>query len=132
MFDLALLDSGYNQKTGRYGFSWAAVAGGDVLFDETQAYAVMTAVACQRRGYWVDRTFGGDLSAVRNIGRGTPSQVESAALDAMTALEAANLIKSPTARAYAIASNLGIQNAMAVDVSWTTPGGQPVTRRIGG
>lgn len=133
--DLALTDAGYNGKTARYGFSRANNGTGDVLFDNTQAYAVMGSVACKKNRYWADSTHGSDLSNLKTITRftpsPTPSQAVAMALDALVPLEpgAQNLITAnPTARAKRIALN-GLA-ALELAVSWSTPGGQQQTRTI--
>lgn len=133
--DLALTDAGYNGKTARYGFSRANNGTGDVLFDQTQAYAVMTSIACKKNRYWADATHGSDLSDLKSVTRytpsPTPSQAVAMALDALVPIEpgAQNLITAnPTASARVVALN-GLA-ALELDVSWNTPGGQKQTRTV--
>ena len=119
--DIALLQQGYNQRIGRYGFSVASGPGGDVMFDSTQAYAVMTAVACDK-GWWADRTLGSNLGLIKNLTSRTPSIAEAEALDALRPLEQLNQISSGSTATASKAFNSSGLNTLGVDLSWTTPG----------
>lgn len=134
-FDIALTDDGYDDNVGRYGLSWDPVAGGDVSFDETQAFAVLTSVACRRRQYWANAEHGTDLSLLRTMTRNTPSptpsQAQAMALAGVAALVEANLIVNPQASAAAIDGPMGARSRLGLNLAWSIPGStQSITRRL--
>lgn len=74
--------------TGLYSFDWDST--GEPTFDDTQAHRVLTQLIEHRAsasspGYWDDPTgkHGSLLYTVRETRRGTPSQVEAYAADAL-------------------------------------------------
>ena len=116
-----------SQQTGRFNF----VIGedGDVSFDGTQAHAVMTSVAERRGGWWADQNHGSDLLKFKSLTFNTPSQAEATVREALKPLEDANMIviKSVVARA-----RRGLLGRLGVNVSWTTPDGQPFSETVTG
>lgn len=132
--DLALTDDGYNQRVGRYGFTKDAVTG-DVAFDETQAFAVMTSVACRRKRYWANVQHGTDIGDLKNVTQltpsPTPSQAQAQALSGMTPLADAGLITNPQASATLIPGVTGKRSVLSLSVSWNLPGStQPISRTL--
>lgn len=129
--DLALTDAGFNQRTGRYGFSLGA--DGDVLLDSTQAYAVMSSIAETKGAWWADSSHGSDVGRFKNATRftpsPTPSQAEASALDALSPLEQIGLI-SPNPSAVASLVPVRGLVKLELDVSWQTPGGASQTRKF--
>lgn len=111
----------YNPKTARYNLSIGAT--GDVFFDETQAYAVQTAIVCRRNGYWADQTIGSRLYTLQNLTRRTPGQAIAMANDALDFLVRLNLINpNPSASSKVVQANNGL-NGLGLDVAYSTPGG---------
>jgi phage gp46-like protein len=127
--DLALTN--YNARTCRYNF--ARGANGDVAFDQTQAFAVMSSCLCKRNGYWADANFGSDLDTLRNMTSRTPSQAQAMTADAVQPLVDQKLITGVQVGAVAAASsgaigasgNPAAGNQLDVDLNWATPGGGP-------
>ncbi len=118
--DLALTN--YNQRTGRYNLARANNGAGDVAFDQTQAYAAHTSVACQRNGWWADRNLGSDLYLLKSATQRTPSIAEAMVLAALARLTQLRLISaSPTAQAR-LDKSTGI-NRLLIDFRWRTPAG---------
>lgn len=117
--DLALTNR--DARTGRYNF--ARAANGDVAFDSTQAYAVMTAVECRRNAYWADRTIGSLLFLLRNLTSKTPSDAEASIQDALLPLVVLHMIAA-NPRAVANPGRGAASNALFADVYWALPSGQ--------
>lgn len=115
--DIALTN--YNEVTERYNFS--TDESGDVAFDGTQAFAVMSSALCRRGGYWADTTHGSLLATLRNLTSRTPSQAEAMTLDALAPLQNAplNLVDAVSVTSSVEPNS----NRLDVDVEWTVPGG---------
>ncbi len=114
--DIALTN--YNQQNGRYNFALDPVSG-DVMFDETQAYPVMTAVMCTRYAYWAARLLGSLLFTVKNLTSRTPSQATAAINDALQALQPDLIKPGPVVQAVPGPGRF----QLSADVWWTTPAG---------
>ncbi len=126
--DLALTN--YNAQTKRYGFARGpAATGGDVVFDELQAYPVMTAAMCTRFAYWAARLLGSTLFTLQNLASGTPSQAVAVVQEALEALVQLNLIKARPSVSAQASRQFG---QLLADITWTTPDGQRANRRVGG
>jgi phage gp46-like protein len=123
--DLALTN--FNVHTARYNF--ARGADGDVAFDESQAFPVMSSAICRKNGYWADRDHGSELFKLRNLTSATPSEAEAMVLDAELPLEKAQLVTN--VRVDATSARTVSGNQLAVDVFWDTPGGPGGRRRLG-
>lgn len=133
--DIALLDDGYNANVGRYGLSWDAANGGDVAFDNTQAFAVLTSVACKEKGYWANPQHGTKLHELQTLTRNTPSptpsQAQAMALNGVAPLVQANLIVNPQASTEQLPGPLGARSILGLSLAWSVPGStQTITRRL--
>jgi phage gp46-like protein len=124
--DLALVN--FDQESGRYNF--AKGPSGDVLFDTTQAFAVMNSCVSKKGRYWADQNHGSRLGELRNQTSTTASAAQAETLDAVQPLVDAGLITNVQASAD---SSLGVANGsqLAVDISWSTPGGTGGTGSVG-
>ena len=121
--DISLDDRARNPATGRYGI-FKDPKTGDVSFDDTEAFAVMSSALCDRGGYYFDFQHGSDLFALRSLTSRTPSQAEAMVLDAEQPIVNARIIAQPTAAATADRRN----GRLRIDLNWTTPtGSRPST-----
>jgi hypothetical protein len=118
--DIALTLANYNQHTGRFNLPLNA-AGNDVVFDDTQAYAVQTAAGCIKGGYIFDPLLGSDLNKLKHLTSRTPQQATSMILEAMDPLVRANKIQTP--QVSPPQKVLSFVNALSIDMFWNTPGG---------
>lgn len=110
----------YNQRTGRYNL--ATTIAGDVQMDDTQAYAVQTAVGCVRGAWWADVTVGSDLSRLRSLTSRTPAAATTMVQEALDSLVALGKIAAdPVVSPPQVVK--GFSNALSIDVAYTTPGG---------
>lgn len=126
MLDISL---GARRGNGRFGF--VRTADGDVQFDETEAHAVVTS-SVERLASWpFDPTHGSKLYTLRNLTSATPSQAEAMALEAEAPLEAAGLVRGVSASAAAATAEGQRTGRLDVKISWTTPGGQGQSERVG-
>lgn len=109
-----------SERTGRYNF--VRGADGDVLFDDTEAHAVMTSVVEHRSSYWADANHGSELHTLKNLTTRTPSQAEAMVLDGLKPLEDANMIdaKKTEVSADVIRGSVG---RLDIDIGWETPAG---------
>jgi hypothetical protein len=122
--DIALGNKG---ATGRFGFVRDPVTH-DVVFDDTEAHAVVTA-SVEERGSWAfDPTHGSDLHELVSVTSRTPSQAEAMESDALDALVRQNVIEADPAISATV--RRGDANSLELDVAWTTPGGLKSSQKV--
>lgn len=109
----------YNQRTGRYNL--AVGPDSDVRFDDTQAYAVQTAVGCIREAWWADDTVGSRLSQLQNLTSRTAASAAAVVQEALDPLVSAGKIVDPIVQPPQAVRSFA--NSLIVDLDYTTPGG---------
>jgi phage gp46-like protein len=121
--DIALVR---DPNTGCHNFAWDP--SGDVVFDDTEAHAIMSCLVDQRARWWADTdgTHGSQLYTLRTLTRGTPSLAEAFANEAVQPLVNARRIVAFTPRARA---NFQGQRFL-IDVDWSVPGNKPHSARV--
>jgi phage gp46-like protein len=119
MMDIALLTTSRNPATGCFDF----VRGpdGDVLFDDTEAHAVITSALEHKGAYWADRNHGSDLFRMKTLSTKTPSQADAMVREAEDPLVADGSIAPPSVTASVVRKT----GRLNIDIDWTTPGGVP-------
>jgi phage gp46-like protein len=115
--------------TGRYNF----VRGddGDVLFDSTEAHAVMTSVIEHKRFYWADSNHGSDLHTLKHLSSRTPSEAEAVVLDGLKPIEDANLIDGKQTTVTATRARGSSVGRLDIDIGWETPAGNKGSGKAG-
>jgi phage gp46-like protein len=109
----------YNQRTGRYNL--AVGPGSDVQFDDTQAYAVQTAVGCIRGAWWADDTVGSRLSQLQSLTTRTAATAAAVVQEALDPLVSAGKILEPVVQPPQAIR--GFANVLSIDADYSTPGG---------
>ena len=108
-----------NEATGRFDLSWDST--GDVEFTDNESHAVLVCLIEWRAKWWADRdgTHGSQLYKVRSLTKGTSSQVEAYAREALQGLVDANRITITNLVAKSDKNN----GRLWLTVDWTTPTG---------
>ena len=84
--------------------TWKWDSDGDLGFDDSAGYAVLTSIYAVKGRYMADRTFGTLFSRVVKDKAATGSQLSAYARDGLAACEAAGICSGGTARADKIAT----------------------------
>lgn len=93
---------------------------GDLRFDDSQAYAVLTSVVCKKDHYRFDGAFGTRIYQIKQDRSTTGSQLAAAARDGGDACRAAGLITEFSA--FAERRRTG---RFLLSLSWRVPGVDP-------
>ncbi len=112
--DVRLVESAADP--GRLTWQWGP--DGDLVWDDSASYAVLSSILAHKGAYRWDRAFGSLLALRRRERAATVSQLSGDARDGLTQVETAGLISSgSTARAERLATG-----RWRLRVSWTAAG----------
>lgn len=114
--DVALVPS--KRRLGKLTFEFDE--SGDLRFDDTQAYAVLTGVVCKKDHYRWDGDFGTDFYKIKQDRGTTGSRLSSAARDGGDACRAAGLITEFSAFAERLRAG-----RWRLNLTWRVPGVDP-------
>jgi hypothetical protein len=119
--DVALVDSA--TSPGRLTFQWDK--SGDLVFDNSQAYAVLVTVCSNKGRYRPDRNFGTLLYTIVHDTSATGSQLSAAGNDGLQQAAQGNLIQN-----YSCNAQRTRPGAWNLAVNWQINGTQDVSRTL--
>src|SRR5579872_1136187 len=119
-----------NPSTGKFDIQWDST--NNVLFDDTQEHAVISAILEYKAQYWGDATGtrGSYLYSVKDDRKTSPSRMQGFVLDALQPLLDTGRILPPTGQTQPTVTATRVRpGRIDIAVTYSTPQGGVVTAR---